>query len=174
MTLFESPLDKQFNTIDWKEQTIQFEYKCKAPKIFGEGVFRFNAPITFWAIASKRGWIVIKKSRNYVLLKPPIPPTKKSFEISIKIPTQEQIIRIAEELQTKQKSVAGLLGEWPFFFIYEHKVAASSPEKNLLTGKTIFKEISSWTSSSYLVIGEHNIWRKTADFIDGSFVINEY
>lgn len=172
MAIFEGKFDKRFNTIEWKEETITFKHNGKAPKEFGEGVFRFNAPIALWAIMSKRGWQVIKKSRNFVYLKPSMLPIEKSFEAAIKIPTDDQIIHIATELEKDQKSVAGLLGEWPFFFIYKQKVTASLLENDPTTGKIVPKEYSSWNLGSYLVIGESNVWRKTADFRNGKFELS--
>ena len=53
-----------YNFSEWQEAEIEIEDSGKAPKKYGDGVYRFGAAMTMSVIMPRRGWEVIKKAKN--------------------------------------------------------------------------------------------------------------
>ncbi len=100
----------EYDTSSWAEAIIKIKPLGKAPKKYGEGVYRFGAALTLSVILPKRGCKLVKQTKNYAYLKPPIEENHSPYSIRIKIPSKEQALKIAEECYEKGESWIGQLG----------------------------------------------------------------
>jgi hypothetical protein len=151
----------KYNAGEWEEVELLFEPSGKAPKKYGDGVYQFYASLTLSVILPRRGWELVKKSKNYAYLKPPIGNNTPPFSIKIKIPNKEQVIEIAKDCYEKAESWMGQIGEWPVW--YTHKCQMKLV---LITNDPIKREMQEkpddvLDSNSYLQIGEFGIWENT-------------
>ena len=163
----------EYNSNNWEEVLIELEPSGKAPKKYGDGVYRFPAAMTLSVIMPRRGWDLIKKTKRYVYLKPPTHLEKPPFNISIKIPNKQQALRIAHLCFEKGESWIGQIGEWPASYIHK------SPQETyeLLPSKdrtSIIKKLAYVDHpKSYLNIGEFGVWSVELTKTDGDFVVYE-
>src|SRR5688500_2512559 len=102
---------------NWPVETLRLQPAGRAPKAYGQDVWRFAQPLTLSVLLPKRGWQLLTKTKTYVYLRAPAPELPP-FEISIAIPTKEQFIAIAREQHVRGESWAGQLGEWPAWYIH--------------------------------------------------------
>lgn len=91
----------EHDTSDWSVALVTFEAKGKAPKKYGDGVFRFSPAMTLSVLLPRRGWELIKSTNTYVYLRPPEGISQKVYTIEAKVPTQEQTIKIAQRCYDK-------------------------------------------------------------------------
>lgn len=158
---FETEQDIQFNTTAWKEAEIFIFPLSKGPNKYGDGVYRFRAALTLSIILPRRGWELIKKSSTYVYLKPPANHTPP-FSIIIKIPSQKQVLDIANASYELGKTWMGSLGEWPIWYRHKQQPAIYYPESN----NTNIEDLQPhhlMEPFSWLKIGQEGVWQATAD-----------
>lgn len=164
----------EYETSNWPEALINITAQGKAPKKYGEGVYRFGAAMTLSVILPKRGWELIKKTKNYVYLRPPKSTIESSFPIHISIPTQEQALNIALRCYEKGESWMGQLGEWPAWYIHERKRITNelvpSEDRKSIKEKFAYE----FPPESSLCIGERGVWKIQVSKADGEFEISEY
>lgn len=103
----------------WPIQILELTPSGNAPKKYGSGTFRFGASLTLSVILPRRGWTLVKKTKNYVYLIPPGDQPSPPFRISIAVPTPEHVMGIAVRSYRRGKSWLGQLGEWPAWYFHE-------------------------------------------------------
>jgi hypothetical protein len=163
----------EYDTSDWTEALITIEAQGKAPKKYGEGVFRFGATMTLEVILPRRGWELVKSTKNYVYLRPPKNQIRGPYTLRIKIPTQEQALEIALKCYGKGESWMGQLGEWPAWYTHERKRRMNeiAPSENRLSVTEKFAYELPPESSLY--IGEWGVWEIKVVKSDGAFEVSE-
>lgn len=161
-----------YNESDWDEVKIEVEPAGKAPRKYGDDAYRFPAPLTMSVIMPKRGWELVKETKNYVYLKPPVDAGKPPFEISIKIPNRTQALEIANLCFNKAESWMGQLGEWPAWYLHER------PQETyeLLASEDGFVKKLAFIDhpKSSLNIGQYGIWSVVLCKTIGEFSFQEY
>lgn len=161
----------KYNAENWQEVELIIEPSGKSPKHYGEGVYRFSASLTMPIMMPRRGWTVVKASRNYVHMKPPAGQEKPPFIIKAKIPTIEQAIEIANDLFAQGKNYNGQIGEWPVLYIHEYVLESYKLSRGE-DGKGIKQELAHVFPATYdLYMGENGIWQLTANKTDGNFKV---
>jgi 5-methylcytosine-specific restriction protein A len=159
-----------YNESDWPEVRLLFESAGKAPKKYGEDVLRFSAALTLSVILPRRGWMLIKRAKNYAYLKPPAGISGKTFQIDIKIPSRLQAIEIAEQCYTAGESWIGQIGEWPVWYIHARSQDMHEIMPNIDGGKGYTTRlVDGGPPSSTLVMGEYGIWSVTLRTTNGDF-----
>lgn len=162
----------EYDVSSWIDSVVTIESKGKAPKSHGDGVFKFWGALTLSVILPRRGWELIKQTKQYAYLKPPenvAPP----YKIHIKIPTHEQAIDIARKCYEEGESWMGQLGEWPAFYTHERKVIVNelipSEDRNTFT-----EEFSAeLPPQTYLSIGEFGVWEMKVSKTQDGFEVHE-
>lgn len=157
----------------WKEVVIIIEPSGKAPKKYGENVYRFSANLTLSVLMPRRGWDIIKNTKNYVYLKPPSNVLGPPFEISVKIPDRSQAIRIAEKCYEEAESWMGQIGEWPAWYTHERttQMMRITPAREESDKKRELLPPSEPVSS--LQIGEYGVWQVVLKKTAGDFDYRE-
>ncbi|MFK5947489.1 MAG: HNH endonuclease [Methylococcales bacterium] len=164
----------EYNLKEWNEVVIEITPSGKAPKKYGEGVYRFSASLTLSVIMPRRKWELVKKTKNYVYLKPPTKLEGPPFNISIKIPCKAQAVEIANTCFNKGESWMGQIGEWPAWYFHEQpqKTYEILPNEDR-TG--IIKKLHYEDHlKSSLNIGEFGVWSVKLIKTDGDFSYHEY
>lgn len=161
-----------FSDKEWPLVSLTIEPSGKAPKHYGEGVYRFSAPMTFSVLLPRRGWILFKKSKNYAYLKPPSELSKPPFQIDIKIPTQLQALEIAKKFYVRGESRATQIGEWPVCYLHERK---RSVQMMSYAGEGTYttQQLDAGPPESILIMGEYGTWRVELRTTDGNFSFYE-
>ena len=97
----------------WPIHTIDLVPIDKAPKKYGPSTYRFGAAMTLSVILPRRGWTLVKKTKSYVYVIPPLDQTSPPFHISIAVPTPQECLEIARRSYAKGQSWMGQLGKFP-------------------------------------------------------------
>lgn len=113
------PAENNHTPLGWPIRVVEFEPSGKAPKSHGDGVYRFGAALTLSVILPRRGWTLIKQTKNYAYLRPPADQPKPPFRISIAVPTRAECVAIAKRIRSRGESWMGQLGEWPAWYYHE-------------------------------------------------------
>ncbi|RCK51318.1 HNH endonuclease [Thalassospira xiamenensis] len=168
------PAENNHTPPGWPIELIEFEPSGKAPKSpHGNGVYRFSAALTLSVILPRRGWTLIKQTKNYAYLRPPADQPNPPFRISIAVPTRAECVAIAKRSQARGKSWMGQLGEWPVLYIHERNRDMREIWRNRDTGKieTILHPVPLQSS---LHIGEWGIWQAEVNDDSGDFVVTRF
>jgi HNH endonuclease len=163
----------EYDTSLWAESLVRIKAQGKAPKKYGEGTYRFSASMTLSVILPRRGWELLKKTKNYAYLRPPKDKAKSIYDVHIKVPTQEQAIEVALQCYEKGESWMGQLGEWPAWYIHKRKrimneLVPSSDRQTMM--KKLAYELP---PESSLVIGEFGVWQIKLSKSDAEFEVHE-
>ena len=67
----DEPAAKSHTPPGWSIQTIELVPSGKAPKKYGPTTYRFGAVLTLSVILPRRGWTLVKKTKNYGYFIPP-------------------------------------------------------------------------------------------------------
>lgn len=163
----------EYNSNNWDEVSIELEPSGKAPKKYGEGVLRFYAAMTLSIIMPRRGWDLIKKTKNYVYLRPP-QHERQPFCISIKVPNKQQALQIAKSCFEKGESWMGQIGEWPAFYLHERpqEIYEIIPSEDRLDYTQKLFHVDH--PKSTLHIGEFGVWSVELNKIEGDFSFNQH
>jgi 5-methylcytosine-specific restriction protein A len=159
-----------YNESEWQNVQLDLQPSGKAPKKYGEGVFRFSAALTLSVIMPKRGWQLLKKTKNYVYLKP---PATQPFVININIPTKEQAIDIADQFYKAGQSWMGQLGEWPAWYFHERSLNMYEIISNDGGEGYTKRLLDGGPSVSSLYIGEYGVWLIELKTTNGVFTYHE-
>lgn len=154
--------DIEFKTADWQEVEIIIEPRDKAPKKYGEGVYRFFASMTLSVIMPRRGWELVKQAKSYAYLRPPA-NEPKPYTIKIKIPTEQQAREIAQAFFERGKTWMGQLGEWPAFYVHKHQAASYLLGRDEATGEMTQTLGHVFDPTSWLSIGQFGVWEVKVD-----------
>lgn len=165
--------DMRYNESEWREAQLRLEPSGKAPKKYGEGVFRFSAALTLGVIMPRRGWQLIKEAKKYVYLKPPADALRKPFLITIKIPTKKQAQEIAAECYKAGESWMGQLGEWPAWYFHKRSRDMQEIIPKVGGGGFTTRLVDGGPHVSSLHIGEYGIWAIELETTDGVFTYRE-
>lgn len=163
----------EYDTSDWSEASIRFEAEGKAPKKYGEGVFRFGAAMTLSVLLPRRGWKLVKSTKNYAYLKPPEISQENIYTLKAKVPTKEQALEIARHCYGKEESWMGQLGEWPAWYTHKRRRIMNelvpSEDRRTITEKFAYE----LPPESSLHIGEWGVWELKVVKSDGDFEVHE-
>lgn len=154
----------------WPVEDIEFLPSGKAPKAHGPNTYRFGASLTSSVILPRRGWTLVRTTRNFAYLIPPSPQTKPPFRISIAVPTRDECLAIARRSHEAGKSWMGSLGEWPAWYLHERDAGVQHLWRDRATGELV-SELKPSPPRSSLSIGERGIWHMEATGIEGRFAI---
>jgi len=163
----------EYDIAHWPESIVRIKAQGKAPKKYGEGVYRFSAAMTLSVILPRRGWELLKKTKNYAYLRPPRVEADSTYEIHIKIPTKEQALEIATDCYGRAESWMGQIGEWPAWYLHERKRIMNelipSPDGRGVEEKLAYE----LPPESSLTIGEFGVWQIKLSKSDAEFEIYE-
>lgn len=163
-----------YDTKNWAEAVIDIEPLGKAPKKYGEGVYRFGAAMTMSVIMPRRGWELVKKTKSYVYLRPPVNAGNPPYKLRIKVPTKIQALEVAESCYAKGASWMGQIGEWPAWYLHERPQETyeliPSQGRSVIHQKLVHVD----HPKSSLNIGEHGVWSVELRKTDGEFSYSEY
>lgn len=154
----------------WETLSLEITPNGKAPKHYGAGVFRFSAALTLSVILPRRGWSLVKKTKNYAYLTPPENTPNPPFHITIAIPPIEESLAIARRSYERGESWMGQLGEWPAWYHHNRNMNMVEMHRDQTTGGMIEKLHESPPQSS-LHIGEWSVWEHQIEGVDGQFEI---
>jgi hypothetical protein len=152
----------------WPIETIEIKPDGKAPKHYGPNTYRFAAALTLSVILPRRGWSLVKKTKNYVYLIPPPDAPKPPFQITIAVPPPDECIALANRSFAKRQSWIGQLGEWPACYLHERNKNMQRLSRDPVTRKMAGEVIEQPRESS-LSIGEWGVWQAVVTGIGGRF-----
>lgn len=78
----DEPAAKSHTPPGWPIQVIELVPSGKSPKKYGPRTYRFGASLTLSMILPRRGWTLVKKTKNYAYLIPPADEPGPPFRIS--------------------------------------------------------------------------------------------
>ncbi|WP_255586996.1 hypothetical protein [Hephaestia mangrovi] len=167
------PAEHSHTPPGWPIEIVEFKPSGKAPKKYGDNVYRFGAALTMSVILPRRGWTLVKKSKDYAYLKPPPGEAGPPFRISIAVPTQAECVALAERSYARGESWMGQLGEWPAWYYPERNRDTRRLWRNRATGEMESELLPSPPESS-LHIGEWGIWEAKATGQAGRFAVGMF
>lgn len=154
----------------WQTQTIEILPSGKAPKKYGEATYRFGAVLTLSVILPRRGWTLVKKTKNYGYFTPPPDQLSPPFRITIAVPPPEEILALVRRSYMKGQSWIGQLGEWPAWYLHERNTDMQEMWRDSGTG-LMASRLHKNPPESSLTIGEWGVWEANATGVSGEFVL---
>lgn len=164
----DEPAARSHTPAGWPIQVIEIQSAGKAPKKYGPTTYRFGAPMTLSVILPRRGWTLVKKTKNYIYLTPPASQIVPPFEISIAVPTPEQCLELALRSYARGQSWMGQLGEWPACYLHERDTDMQEMWRDPATGDMASRLHKNPPESS-LSIGEWGAWNFRVAGVAGQF-----
>jgi hypothetical protein len=139
----------------------------KAPKAYGNGVYKIGQIGGQAHLLRSRGWTVEKECRAYNYMRPPASEQgKPSFFIEVAIPTREQIIEMAEEAHRQGADWAGRVGEWLAYYMTAKGVQQA--EYDPRTGRPISEPETVMHTDPTFQIGVRLLWDATVWWKEGT------
>jgi HNH endonuclease len=166
----DEPAARSHTPPGWPIQTIEIVPVDKAPKKYGFTTYRFYAAMTLSVILPRRGWMLVKKTKNYVYLIPPPDQTSPPFYISIAVPTPAECLELARRSHAKGQSWMGQLGEWPAWYLHERNNDMREMWRDPTTGEMASRLHRNLPKSS-LSIGEWGAWKVDVTGVSGEFAM---
>jgi 5-methylcytosine-specific restriction protein A len=154
----------------WPIEVIELKPSGKAPKKYGADTYRFGAALTLSVILPRRGWTLVKTTKNYAYLRPPANQPAPPFRISIAIPTSAECLALARRSWARGESWMGQLGEWPAWYFHERNRDMRHMWRNPQSGQMEAELLPSPPESS-LHIGEWGVWEAKVTGTNGEFAI---
>lgn len=154
----------------WPIQAFEIVPNGKAPRKYGPATYRFGAVLTLSVILPRRGWTLVKKTKNYAYFIPPPDQLSPPFTISIAVPSAEEVLALARRSYASGQSWMGQLGEWPAQYLHERNTDMQEMWRDRETGKMASRIHKSPPQSS-LTIGEWGVWEANATGVAGEFVL---
>ena len=164
----DEPAARSHTPLGWPIQTIIIEPSGKAPKQHGPNTYRFGSPLTLSVLLPRRGWTMVKKTKNYIYLIPPADTPSPPFQISIAVPTDEECLAIASRSFALGQSWFAQLGEWPVWYRHERNMNMQHLWRDKATGE-MASEIIEEPPQSSLIMGEWGVWERVVTGIGGRF-----
>lgn len=157
------------NPPGWVARYLEIPHQGKAPKHYGPQAYRFSAPMTLSVILPRRGWTLLKKTKNYAYFMPP-PGVMPPFQITIMVPSEDECLNLAKRAYDRGFSWQAQLGEWLALYLHERPQESREMWRNPTTGQMESRlHVSSPQSS--LHIGEWGVWEAVVTGVDGAFRI---
>lgn len=166
----DEPAAKSHSPAGWPIQALELTTSGKAPLKYGPRTYRFGAALTLSVILPRRGWTLVKKTKNYVYLEPPPSTSCLPFKISIAMPTSEECLAIAQRSYVRGISWIGQLGEWPAWYIHERNTDVQEMWRDSTSGQ-IVNRLHRNPPKSSLHIGEFGVWSITVTGETGVFAL---
>lgn len=166
----EEPAATSHTPLGWQTQTIEIVPNGKAPKKYGAATYRFCAVSTLSVILPRRGWTLVKKTKNYGYFTPPPDQLTPPFRITIAIPPPEEVLALVRRIYMKGESWGGQLGEWPAIYLHEQNTDMQETWRDPTTG-LLMSRLHKNPPKSSLTIGEWGVWQANATGADGEFVL---
>lgn len=166
----DEPAAKSHTPPGWPIQTIELVPSGKAPKKYGPTTYRFGAVLTLSVILPRRGWTLVKKTKNYAYFIPPSGQSSPPFKISIAVPSAEEVLALVRRSYAKGQSWMGQLGEWPAWYLHERNTDIQEMWRDPGTGLMVSRLHKNQPKSS-LTIGEWGVWEANATGVGGEFVL---
>lgn len=154
----------------WPIEVVELKPSGKAPKAYGPDTFRFGAALTLGVILPRRGWTLVKQTKTYAYLKPPVDQSTPPFLISIAVPPPAECLALARRSYGRGESWIGQLGEFPAWYFHERNRDMRRMWRNLDTGE-MESELEPSPPQSSLHIGEWGVWEVTVTGEGGEFAI---
>ncbi|WP_172846822.1 HNH endonuclease [Burkholderia pseudomallei] len=166
----DEPAAKSHTPPGWSIQTIELVPSGKAPKKYGPTTYRFGAVLTLSVILPRRGWTLVKKTKNYGYFIPPSDQSSPPFKISIAVPPAEEVLALVRRSYAKGQSWMGQLGEWPAWYLHERNTDMQEMWRDPGTG-LMASRLHKNPPKSSLTIGEWGVWEANATGVGGEFVL---
>lgn len=166
----DEPAAKNHAPPGWPIHTIEIVPSGKAPRKYGPTTYRFGAVLTLSVILPRRGWTLIKKTKNYAYFIPPPDQSSPPFKISIAVPPAEEVLALVRRSYAKGQSWMGQLGEWPAWYLHERNTDMQEMWRDSETG-LMASRLRKNPPQSSLTIGEWGVWEANATGVDGEFVL---
>lgn len=166
----DEPASKSHSPAGWPIQEIELAPTGKAPLKYGSRTYRFGASLTLSVILPRRGWTLMKKTKNYVYLEPPSTTSGPPFKISIAVPTSEECLAIAHRAYTRGASWIGQLGEWPAWYLHERNTDTQEVWRDSTSGQMASRLHRNPPQSS-LHIGQFGAWSVAVTGEAGVFAV---
>ncbi len=154
----------------WPIQSIEIKSSGKAPKTYGPATYRFSASLTLSVILPRRGWTLVKATKNYAYLTAPPGQGLPPFIISIAVPTEEECLALARRSYARGQSWIGQLGEWPAWYIHDRNTDMQEMWCDTTTGE-MRSRLHKNPPQSSLTIGEWGAWEANVTGVAGEFVL---
>jgi len=154
----------------WPIKALEIAPSGKAPAKYGPRTYRFGAALTLSVILPRRGWRLVKKTKNYVYLEPPPSTSGLPFKISIAVPTSEECLAIAQRSYARGSSWMGQLGEWPAWYFHERNTDMQEIWRDPASGQTV-RRLHPGPLKSSLHIGEFGVWSVSVTGEAGAFAL---
>ncbi|WP_144160889.1 HNH endonuclease [Paraburkholderia sp. BCC1885] len=164
----DEPAARSHTPAGWPIQVIEIQTSGKAPKKYGPTTYRFGAPMTLSVILPRRGWTLVKKTKNYIYLTPPADQIAPPFQISIAVPTPAQCLELAFRNYARGQSWMGQLGEWPAWYLHERNTDMQEMWRDPATGD-LASRLHKNPPESSLSIGEWGAWNFRVAGVAGKF-----
>ncbi|WP_295975420.1 HNH endonuclease [uncultured Xanthomonas sp.] len=166
----DEPAAKSHTPPGWPIHTIELVPSGKAPKKYGPTTYRFGAVLTLSVILPRRGWTLVKKTKNYAYFIPPSDQSSPPFKISIAVPTAEEVLALVHRSYAKGQSWMGQLGEWPAWYLHERNTDMQEMWRDPGTG-LMASRLHKNPPKSSLTIGQWGVWEANATGVGGEFVL---
>ncbi|MFQ2895795.1 HNH endonuclease [Aeromonas caviae] len=161
---------RSYNPPGWPVQNIEIKPSGKAPQKYGPTTYRFAASLTLSAILPRRGWTLVKTTKNYAYLTPPPEQPTPPFTISIAIPMAEECLALARRSYARGESWIGQLGEWPAWYLHERNTDIEEMWCDTTTGQ-LSSQLHKNPPQSSLTIGEWGVWKAKVTGVEGEFML---
>lgn len=166
----DEPAAKTHTPLGWPIQIIDIVPSGKAPGKYGPTTYRFGAVLTLSVILPRRGWTLVKKTKNYAYLTPPPDQASPPFRISIAVPTAAEVLALVRRSYAKGQSWVGQLGEWPAWYLHERNTDMQEMWRDRETGQ-MASRTHKYPPQSSLTIGEWGVWEANVAGVADEFVL---
>lgn len=166
----DEPAATTYTPAGWPIRTIELAPSGKAPKKYGDSVYRFGAALTLSVLLPRRGWTLVKKSKNYVYLKHPPGEPGPPFRMDVAVPTDAECLAIAHRSFARGHSWIAQLGEWPAWYFHEQSKDVQELWRDPASGE-MRRRTHRAPARSTLTIGEWGAWQANVTGEGGKFAI---
>lgn len=166
----DEPAATTYTPAGWPIRTIELAASGKAPKKYGDSVYRFGAALTLSVLLPRRGWTLVKKSKNYVYLKHPPGEPGPPFRMDVAVPTDAECLAIARRSFARGRSWIAQLGEWPARYLHEQSKDVQELWRDPASGEMRTRTHRAPPRST-LTIGEWGAWQANVTGEGGKFAI---
>jgi HNH endonuclease len=144
----------------------------KAPKGYGDRVYKIGKFGGQDAFLRSHGWTVEKEGRAYSYMRPPASEHgKPPFFIDTAIPTREEVLLMAEEAHREGAQWLGRVGEWPAYYAPSEESTMRLLDNG--SGITPAEDPHTIRTEPRFEVGVWPLWKAHVHFQDGAAVYGE-